>query len=118
MGFSDMTFRLMELGAQLIAPLALLMGLAERVARSTPVAGSLARLFLPALGLIALVILGTDPLSRAGFSKAWPPPLDLLPAHPEQAAGVGARPGDRDRGAGLRWAWPWSGPATRGSGRA
>ena len=73
MGFSDITFRLMELGAQLIAPLALLMGLAELLG-TTPIARFLARLYLPALGLIALVILGTDPLTGSAFTKAWPAP--------------------------------------------
>jgi quinol monooxygenase YgiN len=72
MGFSDITFRLMELGAQLVAPLALLMGLAELLG-TTPIARFLSRLYLPALGLIALVILGTDPLTGS-FSKAWPSP--------------------------------------------
>jgi quinol monooxygenase YgiN len=73
MGFSDVSFRAMEIGAQLIAPLALVMGLAELVSRS--VQGRFAsRLFLPALGLVALVILGTDPLSGKAFSKSWPTP--------------------------------------------
>src|ERR1700753_1598004 len=48
MGFSNVSFRAMEIGAQLIAPLALVMGLSELVARS--VQGRFAsRLFLPAL---------------------------------------------------------------------
>ena len=56
MGFSAITFRLMELGARSSAPLALLMGLAELLG-TTPIARFLSRLYLPALGLIALVIL-------------------------------------------------------------
>lgn len=73
MGFGAASFRAMEIGAQLIAPLALVMGLAELVSRSVP--GRFAsRLFLPALGLVALVILGTDPLSGTAFSKSWPAP--------------------------------------------
>jgi quinol monooxygenase YgiN len=83
MGFSDVSFRAMEIGAQLIAPLALVMGLSELVARSVP--GRFAsRLFLPALGLVALVILGTDPLSGAAFSKSWPVPenhYQLIPTN-------------------------------------
>jgi quinol monooxygenase YgiN len=73
MGFSAVSFRAMEIGAQLIAPLALVIGLAELVSRS--VAGRFAaRLFLSALALVALVILGTDPLSGTAFTKNFPQP--------------------------------------------
>ena len=68
MGFSDITFRLMELGAQLIAPLALLMGLAELLG-TTPIARFLARLYLPALGLIALGDPGHGPADRVGLHQ-------------------------------------------------
>jgi quinol monooxygenase YgiN len=73
MGFSAVSFRAMEIGAQLIAPLALVIGLTELVARSV-VGRFAARLFLSALGLVALVILGTDPLSGTAFTKSFPQP--------------------------------------------
>jgi quinol monooxygenase YgiN len=70
-GFTARSFRAMELGAPVLAPLALCLGLAE-VAGRTLAARFAARLILPALGLIAFVILGTDPLSGNRFSTAWP----------------------------------------------
>jgi quinol monooxygenase YgiN len=73
MGFNQVGFRAMEIGAQLIAPLALLLGLAE-LAGTTPIARFLARVYVPALGLIGLVVLGSDPLSSNAFTKAWPAP--------------------------------------------
>lgn len=92
MGFSDITFRLMELGAQVIAPIALLMGLAELLG-TTPIARFLARLYLPALGLIALIILGTDPLNTAApFSKAWPSPATHYQLIPNKLLEYGVGP--------------------------
>lgn len=73
MGFGQVGFRAMEIGAQLVAPLALLLGLAE-LAGTTPIARFLARVYVPALGLIGLVVLATDPLSSVSFTKAWPAP--------------------------------------------
>ncbi|MGO9503249.1 MAG: antibiotic biosynthesis monooxygenase [Streptosporangiaceae bacterium] len=71
--FGPGTFRAMGLGAQVLAPLALCLGLAEVVGR-TLAARFAARLTLPALALIAFVVLGTDPLSGVTFTSAWPPP--------------------------------------------
>ena len=72
-GFGGPTFRAMEIGAQVIAPMALIMGLSEAVARSRP--GRFAgRLLIPAFTIIPLVVFGTDPLSGAAFTKAWPCP--------------------------------------------
>src|SRR5262249_30262859 len=73
-GYGDVMFRAMELGAQMVAPLALCMGLADVVGRSVP--GRFAmRLAVSAFAVIALVILGTDPLSQnVAFSTAWPAP--------------------------------------------
>ncbi len=71
--FGPGTFRATELGAQVVAPLALCAGLAEVVGR-TLAARFAARLLLPALGLIAVVILGTDPLTGAAFSATPPAP--------------------------------------------
>jgi hypothetical protein len=70
-GYSDATFRAMELGAQAIAPLALSLGLVELIAWSLP--GRFAmRLAVSAIGVIVLVILGTDPLSVREAQRSWP----------------------------------------------
>ena len=71
-GFGPVAFRAMEIGAQVLAPLALAIGLAE-VAGKTIVSRFAARLLLTGLGVVALVIFATDPLSASAFTKAWPP---------------------------------------------
>jgi quinol monooxygenase YgiN len=70
-GFTQITFRAVELGAQLVAPLALAWGITEVAARSLP-ARFIARLGLSALTVVALVVLGTDPLSSQPFTRSWP----------------------------------------------
>jgi quinol monooxygenase YgiN len=70
-GFGPVAFRAMEIGAQVLAPLALALGLAE-VAGKSIVTRFAARLLLTALGIVALVVFATDPLGPAAFSKAWP----------------------------------------------
>jgi len=70
-GFGPVAFRVMEIGAQVIAPLALALGLAE-VAGKSIITRFAARLLLTALGIVALVVFATDPLSPAAYSKAWP----------------------------------------------
>ena len=67
-GFSQTTFRAVQIGAQLIAPLALTWALAELTGKSL---GSrfTARLGLGALTVVGAVVLATDPLSGASFSK-------------------------------------------------
>jgi quinol monooxygenase YgiN len=70
-GFGEDTFRAVQLGAQLIAPLALTWALAELTGKSLGARFS-ARLGLAALTVIGGVVLATDPLSAAGFSKSWP----------------------------------------------
>jgi quinol monooxygenase YgiN len=72
-GFDGTIFRAMELGGQVVAPLALALGLSEIAAKSTAVR-FLARLYIPALGIIAIVVLGLDQLAVTTFSKAWPDP--------------------------------------------
>jgi quinol monooxygenase YgiN len=72
-GFGPIAFRAMEIGAGVIAPLAIAAGLAEIAGKSGP-ARFAARLTLPAIAFVALVILGSDPLTAAKFSKAWPDP--------------------------------------------
>jgi quinol monooxygenase YgiN len=71
-GFGPVAFRAMGIGAQVLAPLALALGLAE-VAGKSIVTRFAARLLLAALGIVALVIFATDPLSAAAFTKVWPP---------------------------------------------
>jgi quinol monooxygenase YgiN len=73
-GYSDAMFRAMELGAQAIAPLALCLGLVELIALGVP--GRFAmRLVVCAIGVIVLVILGTDPLTPSSqLSSSWPNP--------------------------------------------
>ena len=70
-GFGAIAFRATEIGAQVVAPLALALGLAE-VAGKSVVTRFAARLLLTAVGIVALVIFATDPLSAATFGKAWP----------------------------------------------
>jgi quinol monooxygenase YgiN len=72
-GFDQISFRAMELGAQVVAPLGLALGLAEIAGKKLP-ARFAARLVLGAVALVTIVILGTDPLSPAKFSKTWPAP--------------------------------------------
>ncbi len=73
-GFSDVMFRAMELGTQAVAPLALCLGLVELIAWGLP--GRFAmRLAVSAIGVIVVVILGTDPLSTSStLSTSWPDP--------------------------------------------
>jgi len=71
-GFDPTTFRAVQLGAQLIAPLALAWALAELTGKSLG-ARFTARLGLGALTVVGAVVLATDPLSGAAFSKSWPP---------------------------------------------
>jgi quinol monooxygenase YgiN len=72
-GFDATIFRAMELGGQVIAPLALILALSEIAAKSTAVR-FLARLYVPTLGLIAVVVLALDQLAQTTFTKAWPDP--------------------------------------------
>ncbi|HEY2551870.1 MAG TPA: antibiotic biosynthesis monooxygenase [Streptosporangiaceae bacterium] len=81
-GFGPVTFRLMEIGAQVVAPIAICLGMAEVAERTLP-ARFAARLLLPAFGFVALVILSSDPLTpEVAFSKSWPSPrahFELIP---------------------------------------
>src|ERR1700683_4438367 len=70
-GFGPIAFRAMKIGAQVLAPLALAFGLAELAGKSV-ITRFAARLLLTAMGIVSLVIFGSDPLSDATFSKAWP----------------------------------------------
>ncbi len=71
-GFDGTTFRAMELGGQVIAPMAFLAALAE-VSASSALGRFCSRLYIGALGIVALVILALDQLTDARFSKSFPP---------------------------------------------
>ncbi len=70
-GFDQTTFRAVQIGAQLIAPLAFTWALAEFTGKSMG-ARFASRLALGALTVIGAVVLATDPLTSAGFGKTWP----------------------------------------------
>jgi quinol monooxygenase YgiN len=80
-GFDSAMFRAMEIGAQVIAPLAIILALSEVAAR-TLAARFCARVYIPALTIVALVVLTLDQLSGSAFSKAWPDPATYYQAPP------------------------------------
>src|SRR6516165_943533 len=71
-GFDEITFRAVQIGAQLVAPLAFTWALAELTAKSMG-ARFASRLALGAMTVVGVVVLATDPLNSAAFSKDWPP---------------------------------------------
>src|SRR5579859_1356162 len=81
-GFGSATFRAVQLFALLIAPLALVWGLAE-LTWPSDAARFGARLGAAAVSVVGSVILATDPLVGPPFTKAWPLPgtHDGLVAH-------------------------------------
>lgn len=85
-GFGPIAFRAMEIGAGIIAPLGIAAGLAEVAGKSVP-ARFAARLILPAIAFVALVILGSDPLTAAAFSKSWPDPALFYQLFPNNLLG-------------------------------
>lgn len=70
-GFSSGTFRAVQVGAQLIAPLWLAWGMVELGAKSISARFG-AKLVTAALTVIGAVVLITDPLAVAAFGKTWP----------------------------------------------
>ncbi len=72
-GFDSAEFRAMELGAQVIAPLALVLALSE-VAGRTLAARFCARVYIPAVGIVAFVVLSLDQLASDAFTKNLPDP--------------------------------------------
>jgi quinol monooxygenase YgiN len=74
-GFVPTTFRVTQLGAAVVAPLALAWGMAELAAKGL-VARFAARLCLAGLFVVVAVILATDVLSARGFTQQWPAPRD------------------------------------------
>jgi quinol monooxygenase YgiN len=81
-GFDAAMFRAMEIGGQVIAPLALILALSEVAAKSTA-ARFCARLYIPALGVVALVVLVMDQLTQTTFTKAWPDPAVYYQVPPD-----------------------------------
>jgi quinol monooxygenase YgiN len=81
-GFDAAMFRAMELGGQVVAPLALILALSEVTARSSG-ARFCARLYIPALAIVASVVLALDPLADVAFSKAWPDPATYYQTIPD-----------------------------------
>ena len=80
--YNSPEFRVMELGAQVLAPLGLCLGLAELVGKSLQARFAM-RLAVSAIATVAIVILAVDPLNAViTFSKHWPDPAniyDLIP---------------------------------------
>ena len=74
-GFGAWTFRVIQLSGQLAAPLVLAWGLVEVVSRAAAVrfGARLVAAAVAAVAAVAGVVLATDPLAVAGFTKAWPP---------------------------------------------
>jgi quinol monooxygenase YgiN len=81
-GFDAAMFRAMELGGQVIAPLAIILALSEVAAKSTAVRFC-ARLYIPALAIVAAVVLTLDQLAQATFTKAWPDPSVFYQTPPD-----------------------------------
>ena len=83
-GYSDLIFRCMDIAAQAVAPLFICLGLVELVGRSVVTRFAM-RLSVAAIGVIVLVVLGSDQLNpNARLSTAWPDP-----AHVYQLVPVG-----------------------------
>jgi quinol monooxygenase YgiN len=70
-GFSPVTFRAVQLGALVLAPLWIAWGLIELTSASDAVRFA-TRLMAGALTVVASVVLATDPLRSHSFSRAWP----------------------------------------------
>jgi len=81
-GFDAAMFRGMELGGQVIAPLAVVLAMSEVAARSAPVRFC-ARLYLAAIAFVAVVILSLDQLAQTTFTKSWPDPAVFYQVPPD-----------------------------------
>jgi quinol monooxygenase YgiN len=86
-GFVPTTFRVTQLGAALVAPLALAWGMAELAAKGL-VARFAGRLCLAGLFVVAGVILATDVLSARPFTQEWPAARDHFEFLPLGLLGV------------------------------
>jgi quinol monooxygenase YgiN len=72
-GFDGAMFRAMEIGGQVIAPLATVLGMSE-VAGKSLAARFCARVYIPSLAIVAVVVLTLDQLAAVAFTKTWPNP--------------------------------------------
>jgi quinol monooxygenase YgiN len=70
-GYSSATFRVVQVGAQLIAPLWLVWGMVELTGRGVAARFG-AKLVVAALTVVGAVVLITDPLGTTPFGKSWP----------------------------------------------
>ena len=104
-----MTFRVIQISAQLVAPVVLAWGLVELVARG-PAARFGARLAAAALIVVIGVILATDPLAAKPFGTAWPSAAVHYQLIPHYAL-IGLHLARR--GGGGRGRRPVRGPGTR-----
>jgi quinol monooxygenase YgiN len=87
-GYSALIFHAMELGAQLLAPLSLCLALVELGGRGLPARFAM-RLAISALAIIAVVILGTDPLNpNVTFSTKWADPTLVYQLAPLAVLGL------------------------------
>ncbi len=87
-GFGGLIFRAMELGASMLAPLSLCLAMAEAAGRSLPARFAM-RLALSGITVIALVILGTDPLNpNVTFTTKWPDPSVVYQLAPLTVLGL------------------------------
>ncbi len=87
-GYGGLIFRVMELGAQLIAPLSLCLAMVETAGRGLPARFAM-RLAVSGFGVIALVILGTDPLNpNVTFKTSWPDPTVVYQIAPLTVLGI------------------------------
>src|SRR5215469_5309329 len=80
-GYDPAIFRAMELGGQVVAPMAFVVALWD-VAGKSGAARFCARLYVGALGIIALVVLALDQLTTTPFTKKWPPPFTYYQVPP------------------------------------
>ena len=86
-GYTSSTFRVVQIGAQLIAPLWLAWGLAELAARSVSARFG-AKLVTAAVTVVGGVVLITDPLnSSTAFTKSWPVASDHYQIIPRSLLG-------------------------------
>ncbi|MBA8954062.1 putative quinol monooxygenase [Actinomadura namibiensis] len=81
LGFNGLLFRVAEVGAALVAPLWLALGMVELIARPVQVRFA-AWLFSVSYTVVAMVILALDPFKRSAFTKGLPKPGDTYDAIP------------------------------------
>ncbi|HET7012894.1 MAG TPA: antibiotic biosynthesis monooxygenase [Streptosporangiaceae bacterium] len=87
-GFGGVLFRAMEFGTQFIAPLALVLALVETTGKSLGSRFAM-RLAVAGVAVIALVVLGTDPINPdVTFSTAWPDPTKYYQLAPLTVLGL------------------------------